>query len=87
MRSLALWLCALPLVITSSMPPLLVAMWTASTSYIYLGVDEVGTAFNAARTGWRLCLFRPGCGLASDCRSFAVARHAAMWPCGQLDVT
>lgn len=42
MRSLALWLCALPLVITSSMPPLLVAMWTASTSYIYLGVDELG---------------------------------------------
>ena len=37
MRSLTLWLLALPIVLTNSMPPLLVALWTMSTSYIYLG--------------------------------------------------
>ena len=42
MRSVTLWILALPLVLASSMPPMLVAIWTASTAYIYLGVDELG---------------------------------------------
>jgi hypothetical protein len=42
MRSLTLWLLALPVVLTQAMPPLLVGLWTAITSYIYLGVDELG---------------------------------------------
>ena len=41
MRSLVLWLLALPVVLTRAMPPLLVGLWTAITSYIYLGVDEL----------------------------------------------
>ena len=42
MRSVTLWILALPIVLTSSMAPALVALWTASTAYIYLGVDELG---------------------------------------------
>jgi len=43
MRSLTLWLLSLPVVLAGSMPPLMVAFWSASTSYIYLGVDELGS--------------------------------------------
>ena len=42
MRSVTLWIAALPIVLAPSMPPFLVALWTASTAYIYLGVDELG---------------------------------------------
>ena len=43
MRSLALWILAVPIVLTNSMPPQLVALWTGSTSYIFLGIDELGS--------------------------------------------
>lgn len=58
MRSLTLWLCALPVVLTSSMPPVLVGLWTAITSYIYLGVDELGAQVEqpfAIMPLWQLC--------------------------------
>ena len=43
MRSLMLWLLALPLVLTANaLHPLVVALWTFTTSYIYIGVDELG---------------------------------------------
>ena len=42
MRALTLWVFSLPIVLCSAMPPLLVALWTASTAYIYFGIDELG---------------------------------------------
>ena len=58
MRSLTLWILALPIVLTASMAPLLVALWTAITSYIYLGVDELGAQVEqpfAMMPLWQLC--------------------------------
>jgi predicted membrane chloride channel (bestrophin family) len=58
MRSLTLWLLALPVVLTQAMPPLLVGLWTAITSYIYLGVDELGAQVEqpfAIMPLWQLC--------------------------------
>ena len=58
MRSLTLWLCGLPVVLSNSMPPLLVALWTAATSYIYLGVDELGVQVEQPfqiMPLWQLC--------------------------------
>lgn len=43
MRSLVLWLLLLPLVMSGAgVPPLGVALCAATTSYIYLGIDELG---------------------------------------------
>ena len=43
LRALTLWIASLPVVMASSMArPLLIALSTASTAYIYLGVDELG---------------------------------------------
>lgn len=42
LRSLSLWLLSLPVVLTGSMPPIFVALWAMGTSYIYLGIDELG---------------------------------------------
>ena len=47
MRSLTLWILAVPLVLTNAMPPLLVALWSATTAFIYLGVDELGSQVRA----------------------------------------
>ena len=58
MRSVTLWIAALPIVLAPSMPPLLVALWTASTAYIYLGVDELGAQVEQPFTImplWQLC--------------------------------
>jgi len=58
MRSLTLWIMGLPLVLTNSMPALLVAFWTATTSYIFLGIDELGTQVEqpfAMMPLWQLC--------------------------------
>jgi len=58
MRSLALWIFALPIVICSCMSPLVVALWTASTSYIYCGIDELGAQVEqpfAIMPLWQLC--------------------------------
>lgn len=42
MRSLTLWLCALPVVLVGQLPPLSIATWAITTSYIYIGIDELG---------------------------------------------
>lgn len=42
MRSLTLWLCALPVVLVGQLPPLCIAAWAFTTSYIYIGIDELG---------------------------------------------
>ena len=42
LRCLLLWLLALPIVLTGSVPPLVNAAWTATTAFIYLGIDELG---------------------------------------------
>ena len=42
MRSLTLWILGLPIVMANSMHPLIVALWTANTAFIYLGVEELG---------------------------------------------
>ena len=58
MRSVTLWIAALPIVLAPSMPPLLVALWTASTAYIYLGVDELGAQVEQPfkiMPLWQLC--------------------------------
>ena len=58
LRSLTLWILALPLVLTGSISPILVALWTASTSFIYLGVEELGAQVEqpfAIMPLWQLC--------------------------------
>ncbi len=42
MRSLMLWLFALPMMLAGSLPPIAIACCTACTSYIYFGIDELG---------------------------------------------
>lgn len=42
MRSLLLWLLLLPVVLAGTIPPLAVAAIVAVTSYIYVGIDELG---------------------------------------------
>jgi putative membrane protein len=41
-RSLCLWLAMLPIVLAGSMHPLSVGMWCLVTSYIFVGIEEVG---------------------------------------------
>ena len=52
MRSLMLWLLALPVVLAGSVPPALIVLWAASTSYIFLGrrvkVSNPGLATRSA---------------------------------------
>jgi len=40
MRSLTLWLCALPVVLVGQLPPFLIAMWAMTTSFIYIGAPQ-----------------------------------------------
>ena len=42
LRSLFLWLLALPVVLAGTMAPFFVALWVALTSYIFVGIEEVG---------------------------------------------
>ena len=42
LRSLTIWIMALPVVLAHSMNPLINGLWTAATAYIYLGVEELG---------------------------------------------
>ena len=58
MRSLLLWILGIPLVTATSGPPLLVALWTATTAFIYLGIEELGAQVEqpfASLPLWQLC--------------------------------
>jgi len=58
MRSLTLWILGLPIVMANTMPALIVALWTASTAFIYLGVEELGAQVEqpfAILPLWQLC--------------------------------
>lgn len=41
-RSLLIWLLALPFALAGSTPPAAVALWTFATSYIFVGIEETG---------------------------------------------
>jgi len=41
-RSISLWLLAMPLALVGSMPALSVVFFTAATAYIFLGIEELG---------------------------------------------
>lgn len=41
-RCMVLWLLALPLVLAGTMAPVAVAFWVLVTSYIFVGIEEVG---------------------------------------------
>jgi len=41
-RSMTLWLLAMPLALLGSMPPAMVVAFTAATAYIFLGIEELG---------------------------------------------
>ena len=41
-RCLTLWLCGLPVVLAGTMAPLAAALWVFVTSYIFIGIEEVG---------------------------------------------
>mmetsp|Transcript_15842 Transcript_15842/g.50399 ORF Transcript_15842/g.50399 Transcript_15842/m.50399 type:complete len:84 (+) Transcript_15842:1198-1449(+) len=41
-RCMVLWLLALPLVLAGTMAPVAVAFWVFVTSYIFVGIEEVG---------------------------------------------
>lgn len=41
-RCLALWLLGLPFVLVGTMAPLTIAIWVFVTSYIFVGIEEVG---------------------------------------------
>jgi len=58
LRSLTLWLALLPLVLAGSMPAFFVVMWVATTSYIYMGLDELGAKVEQPfkiMPLWQLC--------------------------------
>jgi len=58
LRSLTIWLLALPLVLAGSMPTMCVVLWVASTSYIYMGLDELGAQVEQPfkiMPLWQLC--------------------------------
>ena len=58
MRSLILWLVALPVVLAGSLHPLVIALWAAATSYIYVGIDELGAQVEQPfqiMPLWQLC--------------------------------
>lgn len=42
LRSLTLWLLALPFVLAGTVPPLVNVLWTAALAFVYLGIDELG---------------------------------------------
>ena len=42
LRSLTIWIMAMPFVMLKSMSPLVSALWTAATAYIFFGVEELG---------------------------------------------
>ena len=76
MRSLTLWILGLPIVLANSMPPLLVALWTATTAFIYLGVEELGAQVEqpfAILPLWQLCRPEP--------RTMRRAQRAIRAPC------
>jgi putative membrane protein len=50
MRSLVLQLLLLPVVLAGTMPPLAVAATVAVTSYIYVGIDELGVQAEPPRS-------------------------------------
>ena len=41
-RCLTLWLLGLPVVLAGSMAPAATALWVFATSYIFIGIEEVG---------------------------------------------
>lgn len=58
MRSLTLWILAIPIVLATTIPPIFVALWTATTAFIYLGVEELGAQVEqpfAILPLWQLC--------------------------------
>ena len=57
-RSLILWLLALPVVLAGTMPAPFVVLLTMSTSYIYMGLDELGAQVEQPfkiMPLWQLC--------------------------------
>jgi hypothetical protein len=50
-RCLILWLVALPLVLAGTMRPIACAAWVYVTSYIFVGIEEVGVQVGAAASG------------------------------------
>ena len=59
MRSLFMWLVALPVVLAGSVPPTLMVLWVASTSYIFLGIDELGSQVSTVPPHTRRQVSRP----------------------------
>ena len=58
MRALIMWLGALPLVLAGSLPPAIIVLWAATTSYIYIGIDELGAQVEQPfkiMPLWQLC--------------------------------
>ena len=58
MRSLVLWLLAMPLTLVGSVPAAAIVLWVATTSYIYLGIDELGAQVEQPfqiMPLWQLC--------------------------------
>lgn len=57
-RSLSLWILALPVVLAGSLPASVVAVWTATTAFVYLGIDELGVQVEqpfSLMPLWQLC--------------------------------
>ena len=78
MRSLVLQLLLLPVVLAGTMPPLAVAATVAVTSYIYVGIDELGV--QVARHLW----MQQPCNPATMCTACRLQPHVARL---QLHVT
>jgi len=58
-RSLTLWLLALPVVLAGTMPPIINAAWSATTAFIFVGIDELGVQVEQPfriMPLWELCL-------------------------------
>jgi putative membrane protein len=81
MRSLLLWLLALPVTLAGSVPPLLIVLWAASTSYIFLGIDELGAQVEQpfkimplwqVRAHFRASSTPPAPNASSECLSHAL---------------
>ena len=58
MRALVMWLLLLPVTLAGSVPPALIVLWAATTSYIFLGIDELGAQVEQPfkiMPLWQLC--------------------------------
>ena len=64
-RSLLLWLGAMPLTLIGTMKPLVIGAWVFVTAYIFVGIEDVGSQVNGGTHSLR-SIAGPSAGCQTD---------------------